>query len=155
MSHVYGRYLYGSALVHPSMYEARATISAMSTGRGSMDPVCLDYIHFLALYRPERQPLDDMLATLWKPDKEIAEQCAIELAEGLEDVADERGVPTRQIKREFRGLKKNLPNVMQLMRQGYQKASSTLVAAHRKLLPSTPEGRTLIAKREAEGRPIV
>lgn len=121
-----------------------------------MHPVCMDYINYVALYEPERMPLDDLVLTLWEADADVISECAVLKNDGLKRVARERGVPVAKVRKEFRELSKRLPTSTDIRKsKTTQEALDFVTQAHAQMLGTTPEGRRLIAQRQRRGQPIV
>jgi hypothetical protein len=155
MSQVYGRYLYGGGMVHPTMYATQRTFESMSSGgRHGLQPACLDYIHYVALYEPHRN-IQDLFTTLWNATGEVVNECALETDAGLRKVAANRGMSVQDVKREFRDLKKQFPNAVQIQRMGLSGTIPTMMAAYQRALPSTLEGQRWIAASQGRSRTIV
>ncbi len=123
--------------------------SATISHRG-IHQICLDYFHFLALYYPEeRGRLGEALVTYTNAGPELIDQCALELGEEIRKVAAARGVRPKDIKREFKELKKALPTDKILNRMRSIDAEPFLVAAYSKLGYPTREARAWYAKTTA------
>lgn len=101
--------------------------------RGALRVPCLQYIHFMGIYHPFETNLGELLSILIGAAPDLVDQCQIDVAMGLKQIAEERGVPTSQVVSEFRSLMKELPSASDLVSMSNEEATRRLVASHRQL----------------------
>lgn len=100
--------------------------------RGTLRRPCLRYIHFMGLYDPLNTDPEELLSVLAGAGSDVVDQCAIDVAEGLKDIAAHRGTKVSAVKKEFREFLRELPTADQIDNLGIKRARDVIASAHRK-----------------------